>query len=438
MFEAAHAAGQKVLLTFGAVNNNRENGNLLPPSSTDWERDVEVGGQTYTLNADSAVTMPWSMDHVDRSLDSCDFPARSGGRPINHEWSVENDWHLDVLDVSSGYKRAQLREIAKQTGYLLSALSSCLPSGVTETQILEAIELFNEVEVCSRYEATTGSYPAYQLVIEPFESGWRWGQACLHAAYGLRMGLNTQCADVKIRLPGIRSYSEELNHTWEDRILSLQGLVGGFVREAIEYLHSSRNGPQWATEEVLAALPTLMQGIDYHWFHAGELNADDHIRHIGYLVCEVAEIERTIVEEANARWQMTTGRTDETVLSSYSVSVMETGTSAIQTSLFVPTGLSGLPVTGSGDPASPREVFQAWEVVRRLGGALASGARMVGWHSWMSRSTAANAGFGLREDGQSEDQAATEATQRASWFVFQRLTSLLSGALFGRMVIPEV
>lgn len=67
MFEAARAAGQKVLLTFGAVNNNRENGNLLPPSSTDWERDVEVEGQTYTLNVDSAVTMPWSMDHVDRS-----------------------------------------------------------------------------------------------------------------------------------------------------------------------------------------------------------------------------------------------------------------------------------------------------------------------------------------------------------------------------------
>jgi hypothetical protein len=107
-------------------------------------------------------------------------------------------------------------------------------------------------------------------------------------------------------------------------------------------------------------------------------------------------------------------------------------------SLFVPSGLSGLPETGSGDPASAREAFQAWEVVRRLGGALASGARMVGWHSWMSRSTATSVGFGLREDGQPEDHPAAEATQRVAWFVFQRIATLLSGAMFGRMEIPAV
>jgi hypothetical protein len=108
---------------------------------------------------------------------------------------------------------------------------------------------------------------------------------------------------------------------------------------------------------------------------------------------------------------------------------METGCSATQG--FVPAGLD-------------REVFQAFEVCRRLGGALASGATLAGWHSWMSGDTGAFAGHGLRVDTGSEDAPAEDATQRLGWFLFQRLASILadqargSFAVEGAMVLPEV
>lgn len=141
----------------------------------------------------------------------------------------------------------------------------------------------------------------------------------------------------------------------------------------------------------------------------------------------MAEIEERAVEAANAQWRESTKK-DEDVLDSFPVSVMETGTSAIAGQCFFPASLASL---------TPEE-FQAREVVRRLGGALASGARLVGWHSWMAGDTAQFAGHGLREDTQAEDAPAFLAEQRLSWFAFQRLASLLGHTESGGMVLPSV
>jgi hypothetical protein len=165
------------------------------------------------------------------------------------------------------------------------------------------------------------------------------------------------------------------------------------------------------------------------WYHTRRAGNDEPIRHIGYLVCEVPEIERWIVDAINAAWHATDPSTD--VLSSFPVTVMETGTTATEGSdspghiAYVPNGFS-------------REEFQAFEVFRRLGGALASGARMIGWHSWMANNTGAFAGHGLRDDTGDDTALPEDATQRRSWFAYRRFTSLLSDVRLGSMVLPSV
>jgi hypothetical protein len=105
---------------------------------------------------------------------------------------------------------------------------------------------------------------------------------------------------------------------------------------------------------------------------------------------------------------------------------------------FIPRVPGEAPPRGDGDPASPRELFQAFEVCRRLGGGLASGARYVGWHSWMAGLGTPFEGHGLREDRNDESAEAWLAIQRPSWFVYRRLATALAGTVAGQMVLPDV
>jgi hypothetical protein len=445
---AAHAAGVKVWLTFGVMGTSFDavrGEPIAPTAAGEWEPTI-VGrdGQTYTLNLQYVCWMDWDPGHAGQSQDGVAFPVPSG-----REEDTDAEWHLRSLDVSSPYKRAYIREIAKQCASLLASVDGLLlrSLGIRLADVVEGIDLFNEVEHANQYARTvfipgsvisgvpsgiSGVTPLRQIeIVEAFASSERWGRACFQAAYALRTTLATlSCGeDIQIRLPGICSYSTGVNDTWEDRLDSLEGLVTGFVDEAVRYLSDRRYGPAWSEPEILAFLPRVLQGIDYHWYHTRRPGNDEPIRHIGYLVCEVAEIEQWIVSAINAAWHATDPSTD--VLSSFPVTVLETGMPATDGSdspghiAYVPMGFG-------------REEFQAFEVFRRLGGALASGARMIGWHSWMANSTGAFAGHGLRDDTGDDTALPEDATQRRSWFAYRRFTSLLSGMVRGSMVLPEV
>jgi len=90
--------------------------------------------------------------------------------------------------------------------------------------------------------------------------------------------------------------------------------------------------------------------------------------------------------------------------------------------------------TGASD-----EDFQAWEVWRRLCGALASKAALAGWHGLIATQGGDFGGMGLRYDDTGNTAPASEAVPRPSWFAFQRLGQLLGDKVVdGRMVLPSV
>jgi len=82
--------------------------------------------------------------------------------------------------------------------------------------------------------------------------------------------------------------------------------------------------------------------------------------------------------------------------------------------------------------------------VRRIGGALASGAEVAGWHAWMDMQTGSFAGTGLRDDSGPDgtDPAVVDvadSTQLWSWFVYRRLSEILGGGRlrYGHLLLPE-
>ena len=87
---------------------------------------------------------------------------------------------------------------------------------------------------------------------------------------------------------------------------------------------------------------------------------------------------------------------------------------------------------------------QARDLVRRIGGALASGAEVAGWHAWMDMQTGSFAGTGLRDDSGPDgtDPAVVDvadSTQLWSWFVYRRLSEILGGGRlrYGHLLLPE-
>jgi hypothetical protein len=113
-------------------------------------------------------------------------------------------------------------------------------------------------------------------------------------------------------------------------------------------------------------------------------------------------------------------------MSVFQIRVSETGCSATGRVRDLPPGFTDL------------ATFQAFEVWRRVAGALASIARVASWHSWVAGKEGEYAGFGLRHDGQDEGACASSSLPRPSWFAYQRLASLLGNVGVGRMLLPEV
>ena len=184
----------------------------------------------------------------------------------------------------------------------------------------------------------------------------------------------------------------------------------------------------------VSCLPVLVQGIDYHWYHR-----EDQWKHIGMLVHEVSELQETL--EGAFDQALDDARQSRSHAPSLEITVYESGWSVLDA---LPPSLAGSSVTG--------EELQAREVVRRLGGALASEATVAGIHAWMDMSESGGSGFagtGLRayDPPTASHLLQVPSAQLSAWFVYRRLASLLGGGgwhtkygdrvLSGKMLLPD-
>jgi hypothetical protein len=371
-----------------------------------------VGGSRLATNV---VEMDWDEDHVAEQ----DHETPPNSFPIERSsYGSLCEWHLDTLDVSAPYKRSYVQYLGEAAGALLQRAAQLDPR-IDLGTLVSAIGIFNEVSVADQYHEA-GEY-------DPEVTGEMWGRACARGAYGIRQAV--AATEVKLSLPGLLSYSWSAEsggpQSWQTRLRYLRSLVYGFAREMMEVLPVGSREP--------TSLPDYLQAIDLHWYH----HQREDTCHVGFMVHEVNDVFAYVedglregLNEAVDRRILESRQVDEiasSVMDRFEVRVSETGCSAD------PRGTTKLPETYF----PVREDFQAFEVWRRLGGALASRASGGSWHSWMAGNSGTYRGFGLRRDTGPENAPASAATPRKSWFAYQRLTEQLGEVASGGMVFPD-
>lgn len=421
LLTAAHAHGVKLVFTFLTIGDGGTGTSLGPPTTSIATYDgasVEYlasdGSPASRIDFKGTVTdsfddIPWSTDHLGQSSPSgaFDFPL-SVGNPTTGFAA----WFTDALDPSCPYKREYIGLIAARCAQML--LDAAAAATVDLADVVEAIEIFNEVDPRDCWEN-----PPYTP--DMVASGAKWGRAYLHAAWAFRSVLTN--TDIKLWMPGIASYGDAKGRRWPDKLAYVDGFVKGMVAEADRYFDVFGE----TASTLLSAFPSLLQGVDLHWYHRRE----GEMLHIGYLVFEIEEL-RQAVFNAVATYNT---EVDSGDFADFPVSVFESGWG-------LDTSKNGLPAGTSAMTADELESFQAAEVWRRIGGALAGNADIVSWHSWMSTELSPSAQFammGLRLDTAGTDSDAFIAVQRPAWFAYSLLSQLLGDRVSsGSMVLPRV
>ena len=422
------ARGIKVHLTFLLMIGGGDEDDTPPPSG--YAMGCTHADDYQHWRSGSMVAAPFAplvWEHVGQKRTHVGEQDHDPNLP--HYFPIRGDacipwmsWHLDTLDPSAPYKRSYMQYIGQVAANILERAERLVCSGgETISDYVETIELFNEASGRSRYYDGSGRY-------DPEASGEMWGRACAHAAYGLRAGLGDQ--GVRIALPGVASYDIRESGTefsWDGRKRFVSSMVRYFVLGLLDEIPYPGVMPN--------ELPTYLQGIDFHWYH----DESGKTCHVGYFVHDVEELRGVVedglragLEDAADRGLLDRGLIDEYVLTTMADFVI----TALET---------GCPAVGNEDNSLPPGFdshvhFQAFEVWRRLGGALASSAVAAGWHDWMSPQSGGFAAFGLRADTGAEDSPTEFAFPRDSWFAYQRLASLLGNVTIdgGRMVLPSV
>ena len=431
----AQEEGMKLILTLLHHGGWGKNTDAVPEElvvDTEYQQ-----GNSALAHSPGTLVQSWSEEHEEASVDQkfgaegdqiWYHPVQDPDQVVANVRIPEMVWHAATLDVCSLYKRAYLARIAYHVGQMLNKVHQELEknSGCSLYDVVEMIEIFNEIDDASIFKDEASQY-------DPYHSAIAWGRTWFDLAYALREGLGSELDAIRIGLPAVHSYYEEAGasdyQTWESRRAFVQYLVQHAVTEAVQMYSSA--------SEAAAALPRYLQGIDLHWYHCNAAaDESDPIRHIGYLVHEVEALREAVragVEKAISPDDYTEELT--ALLNAFPISVMENG------GLGADTGNAANPFVADDateeEAADALEQFQAWDVWRRVGGALASEASTVGWHAWMASDTGALAGTGLRVTPDTAGGDPAEAVPRRSYLAFRRLTQLLSKVSTGRMLLPD-
>lgn len=447
MLDAAHDNGLKLVLTFmhyGAGGAEYQASPALTrdlfPTTIDRWGDQDDDGSQDALMAGPHLALRWIDGHVGQRValdaDAVDdfayFVSEDNGTksPTGGPWA----FHYESLDPGMTYKGQFMSDLA---GAVVRMLAGAVEgANYALSDVVWGIEIFNEVDFRSMYYTDAGGP-------DPEWTGRTWGGMVYRVARALRAALDEQgWGDVKILLPGLSSYSDgEDGQTWEDKRAFVRGLGAGFAFTAQEEFEES-------AKAAVAQFGQFIDAWDVHWYHRSESQR----RTVLYLQHELDELRESLVEGIVG----VTGSDEDTVtsveavvsnlvLTNFESSASATGYGAavVPTYDWLPawfavstdTSLPRRP--GSIGPlAEARLAHQAQEVWRRLGGALASGVRVAGWHAWMSGSIGAFVGCGLRDEGGVQgsasailDRTAAQSTQRPAWFSLERLAGILGGQI---------
>lgn len=342
---------------------------------------------------------------------------------------ADHDTAWNILDVRLDYDRDYVGIIAEVVAELLLGVLKRLREtrgGSFElSQVIDAIEIFNEVNVRNIVWS--------EKAAKEDVSARYWAKAYVKAAKGFRAAFKAAGETCPpLWMPSLSSYVRPKyfdrkmagRWNWTACWRCEKSWFQAFVEEVVK--HASEEHP----------LESLVSGVDYHWYHraahsSGVLKDEREeyydFLHIGHLVDEVAAL-RIIL--------------DDNGLFDAEVSVMETGFGTYDTKRCWGTVDGGVdsierPHYYAADDITREDSFQAQETVRRLLGALSAGASLVGWHAWLSDSNGDFQSLGLRydEDGES---APFQAVQRPSWYAYRRIAQIAAQAVSVRMVLPAL
>lgn len=348
------------------------------------------------------------------------YPALDVTEPLALSWATDHhpadvgEWDF-ILDIRNTYHLTYVGYMAEGVARLLEAVEARLDGAFTVADVVFAIEIFPNVDDRNVQPAI----PEQWAVGDATGNGERWGFAWAFTAEMLRRQLEARLVAVPaFFLPAISSHLETVLPSGQRSRNSLDYHLEFFdvlIRTIAGYDLSWSGG----------ALLELATGVNYGWDHRADKDSEEGVKrvgplHIGHLKREIALVHEVVAVAGLER---------------LSIYVLDTGQSVSDDDEVVPTWMSD------------RETFQAYEVWRRVAGAVACGAAVSGWRSWMSSDTEAESthgeegyGMGLRDDefGNSGTYAVAGAVPRLSWFAYQRLVETLGGVPAAHLVYPEV
>ncbi len=441
----AHQRGVKVILTFLHLGNGGSGTSTTVPDETSdptvygtvpgSTEYTAASGRTPSMLGTNHRQLVWADSYVGTTIADDELPHIYYDFPQAVATTDVEPPHLHILDPWCPYKRQVIHRLAVMAGAVLRGIVDPMLakrisgySGLGD--VIYGIELFNEVD--HNASVINDSLGEADLIA----TGEAWGRTCYHAARGLRTILE-DAGGVRILLPGLSSYALTVVPTdnWEGRIDFVRGLARGFAGEFRDRAAALKLPDD---EQTLDNILDLLQGMDVHNYHFRPADGEGPI-HAGLLALELSDLRDAIVQGLDdivvededrdrqlalfADFPLTCIETTTTV-----VSPSESDVSAADKPDFQPFSSVGY------------ETFQAWEVWRRLGSALAANARVAGWHSWMgatarepdAKRDTPFAGSGLREDIVEADLG----TRRFAWTAVKALAAHLGRASWGQVLLP--
>lgn len=358
------------------------------------------GDERVPLSADGKVEL---LIPLDWSLHTADGVS-IGGRTFNDTPGITSG--TDTLDIRNEYQTQYLCNFVAEVCTLLSTIEAETFPIVGLDSVVAGLELLNEVDICNIMPvdyAPDGKYGAVAATI----TGLTWARFIYQLA---RVVAYYFWNRIPVWMPGLSSFSVS-DSIGSDK----QKYIHGSTWQ-INYFKAftAELGNLWSAEHSGVDPSTLFGNVDLHWYHRERARKDTvGTLHIGAMALYVSALRNAL---------------DDAGYVGTDISVMESGVTVYDASEdFAPDMLS-----------ADLETWQAWEVWRRLFGALAAGASIVGWNSWRSAQSNTNPFYqmGLRED--LNPTLATDASQRKAWFAYDRLTLIVQSLSSAQMVVPEL
>jgi hypothetical protein len=353
------------------------------------ERKLVSGDGTYPVGTAEPLTLKWSASHPEALV------------------GVDS---TEILDIRNSYHRKYLGYMMEGIAQLLRLVAESL--GVTSlSEYVYALEIFPNVD--DRDVVPLEDNKEWD-VADPAVNGSYWGYTWWYVANILWDSLAAPSEvpplEIPFLLPAISShyeYEEDGTRNTLSYNLSFFTWLCYTIR-----VYTRRSG---GTD-----LDRMALGVNYGWDHRGRKKSSgggvprEGPLHLGHLKREITLVKEVLHLHG---------------LDKLRVFVLDTGISVNDADEFVPNWMTD------------RYRLQAYEVWRRVAGALACGAAISGWQSWMStdqedpRINVEGYGMGLRNDNDPY-RLARNAWPRSSWFAYRRMVENLSSFPGASLIYP--